>query len=55
MQFGYNKHMVHHYVLMLELPKVRKPKTYVEVAQDPRWVDAMKEEMSALVENGKWE
>ncbi|KAL3371764.1 hypothetical protein AABB24_008346 [Solanum stoloniferum] len=32
-----------------------EPKTYYEAITDPRWVEAMKEEVSALQQNNTWE
>ena len=51
MQFRYNEYMVHHYVYMTRVTKVREPESYVEVSKDANWCATMEEEMHALVEN----
>ena len=48
--------MAHYYAFMMKVSKASAPETCVKVAgQDPQWMDAMKEEMQALVENNAWE
>ena len=32
-----------------------EPSSYLEAVQDPRWIDAMKNEIKALEDNGTWE
>ena len=39
----------------MKMLEVRELETYAEATQNTWWVDAMKEEMQALVENDTWE
>ena len=54
-RFGYNDYMAYHYAYMMKVTSVRKPETFSEAAQDPRWVAAMNEEMEALCKNETWD
>ena len=54
-RFGYNDHMAYHYAFMMKLATIREPKTFSEAAKDPRWLDAMNEEMQALSKNETWD
>ena len=48
-------YMAHHYAYMKKVAEDREPETYTEVAEDLRWIEAMREEMRALVENDTWD
>ena len=54
-RYGYNEYMAHHYAYMMKISEDREPETYAEAAEDPRWIEAMREEMRALVENDTWD
>ena len=47
--------MAYHYAFMVKVATVREPKTFSKAAKDPRWVDAMNEEMQALSKNETWD
>ena len=47
-RFGYNDYMAYHYAFMMKVATIREPETFSEVAKDPRWIEAMNEEMRAL-------
>ncbi|GJY98870.1 putative RNA-directed DNA polymerase [Tanacetum coccineum] len=42
------------YSFVTNLNKAIKPKTYKEAFSDPRWIEAMNNEMQALNRNGTW-
>ena len=54
-RFGYNNYMAYHYAFMMKMVIVQEPETFSEAAKDPRWVEAMNEEMQALSKNEKWD
>ena len=54
-RFGYNEYMAHHYAFMMKVAADQEPETYKEAAQDPRWIEAMREEMRALFDNDTWD
>ena len=54
-RFGYDDYMAYHYAFMVKVATVREPKTFSKAAKDPRWVDAMNEEMQALSKNETWD
>ena len=39
----------------MKVVTVREPKTCSEVVKDPRWVEAMSEEIQALSKNETWD
>ena len=39
---------------MMKVVAGQEPETYKEVAQDPRWIEAMREEMHTLFDNDTW-
>ena len=54
-RFGYNDYMAYHYAFMMKVATVREPETFSEAAKDPRWIEAMNEEMQALRKNETWD
>ena len=49
--FGYNDYMAYHYAFMVKVATVGEPEIFYEAPKDPRWVEAMNEEMQALSKN----
>ena len=47
-RFGYNDYMAYEYAFMMKVATVRESETFSEVAKDPRWIEAMNEEIQAL-------
>ena len=43
--------MEYHYTFTMKIATVREPRSFVEPAKDPRWVEAMNEETQALNKN----
>ena len=54
-RFVYNDYMAYHYAFLMKVATVRELETYSEVAKDPRWVEAMNEDMQELSKNETWE
>ena len=54
-RFGYNDYMAYHYAFMMKVAIVREPENFFEAIKDPRWVEAMNEEMQALSKNETWD
>ena len=54
-RFGYNDDMAYHYAFMMRVATVREPTIFSEATKDPRWVEAMNEEMQALSMNKTWD
>ena len=50
-RFGYNDYMAYHYAFMMKVATVHEPEIFSEAAKDPRWIEAMNEEMHALCKN----
>ena len=48
-------HMAHHYAFMMKFVANQGPKTYKEVAQVPRRIQAMRKEMHVLSDNNAWD
>ena len=40
---------------MMKVTKDREPESYTEAAENSRWIEAMREEMRALVKNDTWD
>ena len=40
---------------MMKVATVREPETFPDAAKDPRWIEAMNEEMQALCKNETWD
>ena len=47
--------MAHHYAYMMKIREDCQPETYTEAAEDPWWIEAIREEIRALVENDTWD
>ena len=47
--------MVYHYAFMMKVATDREPESFAEAAKNPRWVEAMNEEMQALSKNETWD
>ena len=47
-QFVYNAYISYHYAFMIKVATVQEPEKVYEATKDPRWVEAMNEEMQAL-------
>ena len=54
-RFGYNNYMAYHYAFMIKVAADRELETFAEAAKNPRWVEAMNEEMQALSKNETWD
>ena len=54
-RFSYTNYMPYHYAFMMKVVTVQEPKNVSEVVKDPRWVEAMNEEMQALSKNETWD
>ena len=53
-RFGYNDHMAYQYAFMMKVAVDREPGSLFEATKNPRWVEAMNEEMQALSKNKTW-
>ena len=47
--------MAHHHTFMMKVEADQEPETYKEAAQDPRRIEAMREEMHTLFDNDTWD
>ena len=47
--------MAYDYAFMINVAIVQEPETFSKPAKDPRWVEAMNEEMQALSKNETWD
>ena len=47
--------MAYHYAFMMKVATVHELETYSEAAKDPRWSEAMNEEMQALRKKEMWD
>ena len=47
--------MAYHYAFMMKVAIVHEQETFSEAAKDPRWIEAMNEEMQALRKNETWD
>ncbi|GJU48851.1 putative RNA-directed DNA polymerase [Tanacetum coccineum] len=52
---GYSKLDSENYCFITQLNKHFEPKTFSEAFKFPHWIDAMNQEMNALLRNGTWE
>ncbi|GKB12771.1 ribonuclease H-like domain-containing protein [Tanacetum coccineum] len=52
---GYSKLNSEFFYFVTQLNKTREPKSYFEASKYPHWIDAMNQEMDALLRNGTWE
>ncbi|GJT78921.1 ribonuclease H-like domain-containing protein [Tanacetum coccineum] len=52
---GYSKLNSEIFCFVTQLNKTREPKTYFEASKYSHWIDAMNQEMDALLRNGTWE
>ncbi|GJS35501.1 ribonuclease H-like domain-containing protein [Tanacetum coccineum] len=52
---GYSKLNSKKICFISQLNKTREPKTYFEASKYSHWIDAMNQEMNALLRNGTWE
>ncbi|GJZ58699.1 putative RNA-directed DNA polymerase [Tanacetum coccineum] len=52
---GYSKLNSENYCFITQLNKHFEPKTFSEASKFPHWIDAMNQEMNALLRNGTWE
>ena len=46
-RFGYNNYMAYHYAFMMKVMTVREPDFVSKATKDPRWNQAMNEDMQA--------
>ena len=46
--------MAYHYAFMMKVATDREPESFAEAAKNPRWIEAMNEEMQALSKNEMW-
>ena len=53
--FSYNDYIAYHYAFMMKVVTIQEPETFSEAAKDPRWVEAMNEEMHTLSKNETWD
>ena len=54
-QFGYNAHIAYHYAFMMKVATIRELEIFSEAAKDPRWIEAMNEDMQVLCKNETWD
>ena len=54
-RFGYNDYMAYHYGFFMKVAVVCELESFFEAAKDPRWVEAMNEEMQPLSKNETWD
>ena len=54
-RFYYNEYMAHHYAFMMKVVVEQEPKKFTKAAREPQRVEAMEEEMQALVDNDTWD
>ena len=47
--------MAYHYAFMMKVATVQEPETFFEATKDPRWIEAMNEEMQVLCKNETWD
>ena len=47
--------MTRHYAFMMKLMFEQEPASFTEAAHDPRWMEAMEEEMEVWVDNETWD
>ena len=47
--------MAYHYALMIKVATTREPVTFSKAAQDPQWIEAMKDEIQALNKKETWD
>ncbi|GJY05778.1 ribonuclease H-like domain-containing protein [Tanacetum coccineum] len=52
---SYSKLNTEIFCFISQLNKTREPKTYFEASKYSHWIDAMNQEMNALLRNGTWE
>ncbi|GKA48096.1 ribonuclease H-like domain-containing protein, partial [Tanacetum coccineum] len=52
---SYSKLNTENFCFVSQLNKTREPKTYFEASKYSHWIDAMNQEMNALLRNGTWE
>ncbi|GJV67222.1 ribonuclease H-like domain-containing protein [Tanacetum coccineum] len=52
---SYSKLNTEIFCFVSQLNKTREPKTYFEASKYSYWIDAMNQEMNALLRNGNWE
>ncbi|GKE82296.1 ribonuclease H-like domain-containing protein, partial [Tanacetum coccineum] len=52
---GYSKLNSENYCFVTQLNKNFKPKYFFKASKFPHWIDAMNQEMNALLRNGTWE
>nr|GEW66301.1 ribonuclease H-like domain-containing protein [Tanacetum cinerariifolium] len=52
---GYSKLNSDNYCFITQLNKNFKPKSFFEASKFPYWIDAMNQEMNALLRNGAWD
>ncbi|GKC34259.1 ribonuclease H-like domain-containing protein, partial [Tanacetum coccineum] len=52
---SYSKLNTDFFCFITQLNKTREPKTYFEASKYSHWIDAMNQEMNALLRNGTWE
>ena len=50
-RFGYNNYMAYQYAVAMKMSTIREPENVFEAAKEPRWIEAMNEEMQALCKN----
>ena len=54
-RFSYNDYMTYHYAFMMKVAEDVELESFSEAAKNPRWVEAMNEEMQALSKNETWD
>ena len=50
-----NNYMAYHYAFIIKVATICETETFSEAAKDPRWIEAMNEEMQALRKNETWD
>ena len=54
-RFSCNDYMTYHYAFMMKVAEDVELESFSEAAKNPRWVEAMNEEMQALSKNETWD
>ena len=54
-RFGYHDQMAYHYAFMMKVAIVQELETFFEATKDPRWIEAMNEELKVLCKNKIWD
>ena len=54
-RYGYNTYMAMHYAYMSKVVQILDPNGFEEAKAEKKWVNAVQEEIDALVQNKTWD